>query len=90
MGETRDGTGEALGSGEALGLGDQALLALVLLGIVEGPRLKVRAFFGSRHLEGMGVGCLSKGWTLSRVGLLGPSVLEGPVRRKMNWTSMAS
>ncbi|KAA8577424.1 hypothetical protein FQN60_007135 [Etheostoma spectabile] len=37
---SRNETGEARGSGESRGDGDQALLGLVLLGCVEGPRLK--------------------------------------------------
>lgn len=62
---SRKETGEARGSGEAPGDGDQALLGLVLLGTVEGPRLKVRAFCGSLRLRGSGSDGLGSGNRLS-------------------------
>lgn len=66
---SRKETGEARGSGEARGDGDQALFGLVLLGSVEGPRLKVRALCGSLRLRGSGSDCLGRGRRLSLVGV---------------------
>ena len=87
---SRKETGEALGSGEARGDGDQALLGLVLLGCVEGPRLKVSAFWGSLRLSGSGSDGLGRGRILSLLCVSGPSLRLGPVLRRVNWTSPAS
>lgn len=78
-----EGEGEALCSGESRG--DLLNSFSLVLGEVDGPRLKVSAFLGWLRFEGSGSGCLGsgRGDGLSCFGL-GPSLLLGPVRRKKN------
>lgn len=82
-----EGEGEALCSGESRG--DLLNCLVVVLGEVDGPRLKVRDFLGWLRFEASGSGCLGSG---GGVGLSclepGPSLLLGPVRRRKNCTSL--
>lgn len=86
-GDTGLGEGEGLCSGESWG--DLLNCLTLVLGEVDGPRLKVSAFLGWLRFKGSGSGCLGRGRGVDLSCLEpGPSLLLGPVRRRKNWTSL--
>ena len=82
-----EGDGEALCSGESRG--DLLYWLDLVLGEVEGPRLKVSAFLGWLRFKGSGSESMGNGRGVALSCFEpGPSLLLGPVRRRKNWTSL--